>query len=571
MTSQPLTPEVLAAQDAVVLVTDHTAVDYARSPRTPRSSSTRAASTAERGTPTLSGPESATMPAAGGLAGFSRDLAALTVIVGAFTAGAILAFPQMDDGVLVLLLKERGADGLPRASLDRPLVGSLWRGAAVLLGPEGFWRAGFAVHFLLWLALGLIACRLWRHLCPAFAGAAPVVGALTVAPIGVRTQLSTVTVTAICILSVVPAYAALLAALRFLESRRAAWLAAAVGLVVVAGLLTEYGVVAAVSAAVLLWFWPASLERGRRRLSALLLAGVSVASYLAYLALADFSQRPKLAPAGYLDASRWVRVPFNAATRFWDAAAGELGRSFANFDLQWTSRSSLLAAGFGLAVGGLLWWSSRPAGTPAAARPPRGFMLGLAAALAAGVLPIALLRPIYRTAFGSRFQIPILPIAAALTVVVLLTLARPEYHRLGAGLVGLLVGLAVVQESAAAVRQRQTMAAVGAALRPIVAEREGVTLAVLSDDGWLCHTAQVCTGMATSGWPVELGRRVWVETAGEAASSIGSRAACREPVLVGLEERGFERGAPDRRVVWVEVRGQRVSAEPFCVATDGGT
>ncbi len=495
----------------------------------------------------------------------------LTVIVGAFTAGAIFAFPQMDDGVLVLLLKERGASGLTRASLDRPLVGSLWQEAASLLGPRGFWRAGFAAHFLLWLALGLIACRLWRRLCPAFAAAAPVVGALTVAPIGVRTQLSTVTVTAICILSVVPAYAALLAALRFLETRRPPWLVGAAGLVAAAGLLTEYGVVAAFSAAVLLWFWPESFSAGRRRLTALVLAAVSVGSYLAYLGLADFSQRPKLAPAAYLDASRWIRVPFNAATRFWDAAAGELGRSFANFDLQWTSRSSLLAAAFGLVVGILLWWSSLPAGTPAADRPPRRFLLALTAALAAGVLPIALLRPIYRTGFGTRFQIPILPIAAALTVALALAVVRPKLHRLAAGFVGLLVGLAVVQESAAAIRQRQTMAAVGEALRPIVEAREGVTLAVLSDDGRLCHTAQVCTGMATSDWPVDLGRRVWVETAGEAAASIGSRAACRGPVLVGLEERGFERGAPDRRVVWVEVQGQRASAEPFCVATDGGT
>ncbi len=77
----------------------------------------------------------------------------------------------MDDGVLLLLLKERGPAGIPRASLDRPLVGALWEKAADLLGPGGFWSAGFAAHFLLWVALGLIACRLWRRLCPSLGAA----------------------------------------------------------------------------------------------------------------------------------------------------------------------------------------------------------------------------------------------------------------------------------------------------------------------------------------------------------------------------------------------------------------
>ncbi len=498
------------------------------------------------------------------------DLLPLVVIVGVFTAGAVRAFPQMDDGVLLLLLKERGPAGIPRASLDRPFVGALWEKAADLLGPGGFWSAGFAAHFLLWVALGLIACRLWRRLCPSLGAAAPVVGALAVAPIGVRTQLSTVTVTAICILSVVPAYAALLAALRYLEVRRPGWLVAAAGLVAVAGLLTEYGVVAAASAAALLWFWPPAPDPGRRRFAAMILAAISVASYGAYLALADFRLRPKLEPSGYLEPSRWIRVPFNAATRFWDAVIGELGRSFANMDLQWTSHASLLAGFFGAIVAALLWWAQGRASS-SEERPPRGWIPALAFALAVGVLPIALLRPIYRTGFGSRFQIPILPIAAALTVAILLAVVRPELHRLAGAFVGLLVGLAVVQESAAAVRQRQTMAAVGEALRPIVASREGVTLAVLSDDGWLCHTAQVCTGMVTKDWPTELGRRVWVETAGEAAASMGTRAACRAPVLVGLEERGFERGGADRRAVWVEIQGQRAAAEPFCAAANGGT
>ncbi len=49
MTSVPLTPQMLESQDAVVIVTDHTAVDYEPSCDTRRSSSTPAASTGTRG------------------------------------------------------------------------------------------------------------------------------------------------------------------------------------------------------------------------------------------------------------------------------------------------------------------------------------------------------------------------------------------------------------------------------------------------------------------------------------------------------------------------------------------
>jgi hypothetical protein len=189
----------------------------------------------------------------------------------------------------------------------------------------------------------------------------------------------------------------------------------------------------------------------------------------------------------------------------------------------------------------------------------------LAAALAAGLLPIAFMRPVFRSDFASRFGIPVLPVASNLTLALLLSVTRDRARPIVAAFVGLVVGASVVHAAADAVRQRRTMAAVGAALEPMARSEGGVTLAVLAGDENLCYTAQVCTGMATKDWDASLGRRIWVETAPEAAGSVGPRTACRAASPVGLAERGFSRGPTDGSPVWVEVHDGRAVLQPYCI------
>src|SRR5262245_14325255 len=55
-----------------------------------------------------------------------------------FTAGAVASFPELDDGYVLLMLKELDLRSLVNAHPDRPLVGWLWYGLAVTAGPN-FW------------------------------------------------------------------------------------------------------------------------------------------------------------------------------------------------------------------------------------------------------------------------------------------------------------------------------------------------------------------------------------------------------------------------------------------------
>ena len=497
------------------------------------------------------------------------DLGVLTLVVGAFSLAAVRAFPQMDDAYLLLLLKEQGAASIAAAHPDRPLVGALWQAMASALGPA-FWPAGFVSHFILWLTLGVVTCRLWRRVFPQWAAYAPVAGALSVAPILVRTQLSTVTITLLGVLSVVAAYGALAAVFRFLGGRRPAFLVLAAALVLAAGVLSEYGVVAAVAAAVLLYGLPvAGSDRRVARAAAAALVVLSVAAYLGYIAVGDFSRRPLVDPRQRLGAAHLLlAAPFNVLTRFWDATFGELARSVGNFDPQWSSKSSLaaLAAG-GLMAAALLLAIRWGAVEGANEDEPSGrrSLAAFAGALGAGLVPVALMRPVYRSPFASRFYLPILPVAASLTVGLVLTVLRPRFRPHAVALMGLLIGLAVFQESARAIRTRQAMAVTGALLKPLVLSASGSLLFAVSDDA-LCHTAQVCTGAITADWPPELTRRVWIEKPTEAFTSLGSRASCGPLAVVGLAERGFRRSDFDPNPRWIELAAGKSSIEPYCVS-----
>jgi hypothetical protein len=498
------------------------------------------------------------------------ELALLAGIVGVETVCAVKAFPQMDDAYLMLLLKERGAAAVGAAHRDRPLVGSLWQSLAELSG-DGFWKAGFLAHFALWFALGIIACRLWRRLFPGWERYAVVVGAVAVAPIIVRTQFSTVTISLLGVLSVVPVWASVFLTWRFADTGRPALLAVAFVLAAGGALLSEYGVVAGISGAALLAFAPSTgnpKSRARARWAGAGLGALAVACYGVYVRMGDFSSRPLVDPARQIGRVGLVtRAPLNVMTRFWDAVVGDLCRAAAGLQLEWQSKSSLLALVLGALVGAALWLAAgrKPDG-PAPEYGRRAGIVALAGALLVGLLPIALMRPVFHSAFASRFAIPILPLAASLSVALVLSLVQGRFQRLAAAGFGLLVGIATAREAGDALRQRSAMASVAALLEPVVRMHPGLTLAVLSDPG-LCYTAQVCTGAMTRDWAPAFGRRLWVETAEEARASLGGRGACAGSALAGLSERGFEREPASGPPIWVELGDRPARLESYCVAT----
>lgn len=495
--------------------------------------------------------------------GKGLEIAIVVLVVGVLTLGAVKTFPQMDDAYLLLLLKERGAAALRAAHPERPLVGSIWQGLAVLTG-SWFWRVGFLAHFALWSGLGLVTGGVWRRIFPAAARLAPIASVLAVAPVVVRTQLSTVTISLICVLSVLPVWVGMLCAWRYAESARMGWLILAIALTAGGALLTEYGVVAALSGAVLLAiFGPGSARRARA--SAVLIAGAGLASYLIYLRMGDFTVRPLVDPGKQLSrAGLPVRASLTLATRFWDAVAGDLFRAASAVQLEWQTKSSLVGIAFGAILGAVLWhWVGRSSDVAETAINRRG-MAALAVSLGLGLLPIALMRPVFRSDFASRFEIAVLPVAASLSVAVLVAITRTRLLPVVAALLGVVVGAAVVQLIAGAVRQRRTFTNIAAAIEPVVDSRETVTIAVLSSND-LCHTSQVCTGMVTRDWTVDRGRRVWLETEADAFATMGGRTACHTAAPAGLAERGFERRVVSNGVLWVQVRDGAATIEPYCV------
>ena len=498
------------------------------------------------------------------------EIAAVAAVVGILTLGAVKAFPQMDDAYLLLLLKERGAGAIRAAHPDRPLVAALWQGLAAATG-SSFWRAGFLGHFVLWCAVGLVTGAIWRRLFPGAARFAVLASVLAVAPIIVRTQLSTVTVSLLCVLSVVPVWIGALSAWNFAVSGRAGRLAAALALAAGGAILSEYGAVAAVSGAALLAVAaPGSARRARAAAGAL--AGTALACYAAYLRMGNFAARPLVDPGKQLSrASLPVRASLTLATRFWDAAIGDLLRAASAVQVEWQTKTSLVAIAFGAGLGALFWRACRRSPSPVETAFPRRGVAALAVSLAAGLLPISLMRPVFRSDFASRFEIAVLPVAASLTVAVVMSVARARILPVVAAFLGLVVGAAVVQSVAGAVRQRRAMDSVAAALEPLVPADGGVTVAVLAANE-LCHSSQVCTGMVTRSWSADRGRKAWIETREDAAATIGGRTVCAAAAPAGLAERGFERGAPSGEPLWIEVRDGRATVEPYCVgrAAPGG-
>jgi len=498
--------------------------------------------------------------------GLGVELLLIAGVVAALTIGAAKSFPQMDDAYLLLLIKERGVGAIREAHPDRPLVGALWQRLASGTGAS-FWRTGLLAHLALWFGVGAVTGQLWRRLFPEFARFAAAASVLAVAPVVVRTQLSTVTLSLLDLLSMLPVWVAALCAWSFAVSGRRSSLAAAVLLAAGGSVLSEYGAVAGVCAAVLIAIAaPGDARRARGIGLGLLAAGV--AGYAVYARVGNFAGRPLVEPGRQLSRpSLLPRMVFNVVTRFWDTVVGDLFRAASAVDLEWQTKSSLLAVGAGVVLGFLLWRLTRRSSEVASESLPLRMRsaAALAAALAAGLLPIAFMRPVFRSDFASRFEIPVLPVASNLTVAFLLWVARDRARPLVAGFVGLVVGASVVHAAADAVRQRRTMAAAGAALEPIARSRSGLTLAVVAGDENLCYTAQVCTGMVTRDWDAALGRKIWVETAAEAARTLGPRTGCRPAEPVGLAERGFSRGPTDGPPVWVEVHDSRAFLQPYCI------
>jgi len=523
----------------------------------------------------------------------SASLLALGLICVPLTLGALWAFPLWDDAWLWLLLKENGVGMLAASEADRPVMASVW--SLLATSEPAFWRASFVAQALLWPTLGLMAALLWTSLFPHLRPYALVVGCITVAPILSKVQLVTANIALASLLSVVLSYGAVLLLLRFVRAGgRAGRAALGVSLPLLGFgiLVTEYALPVVMVMVIFCWWYarraPDPATRGRAWRALFLSTLMAAVAYAIYFTIADYMARP--AGSDYkpwyiftLGTAHLARFPCKLADGIWRSVVGGFVNAMGAVTL--SSKSGVLAAVYGALVAGLLFYGSRHAQHDATS-PSRVIMskqdvLLLAAALVAGLLPtVAMARIPWNPGDGmsSRFELPLLPITAALIVLVSLSLVRPRFWAVPMLLVGFVAGNATFTEGWAAIGERQQLAAVGAALQAYVASKEGYTVAavVLPERSLGPRRPYELTVRLAATWPQDVRRRFWAFRFGglppisrpdtEAEAIFGSRGTCTPPREFNWGVRHVRRDGPLDQLLWVrpETDGA-IAVEPYCL------
>ncbi len=491
-------------------------------------------------------------------------LAAFGVIAAAIACGAWRGFPIFADAWVPLIARERGVGALAADSADRPIFGWLLQGAVALFGFGPAQSALLTLAF--WLVLAWQVARLWKAALPQKAALAWLPAMLALAPVVVRTQFKSITTLFPGNLPVMLVLAGLLLALR--DGPRGARLTAAFALAGLGAAISEYGVAAAIAAGVF------AFVIGRPR-TGLVLGTGAAAGAIVFALMTDAAVRPDTTTAGVLGelAANPVRPFARWISGLWYALAGAWGDAASRVDLDTLSRSSILAAAMGLATAVLVALSGRARVGEPEGPPERRVAAGLLLAIGAGLVPVVLAgRPVSfgnpnLDPVGSRFLLPILPFASCLTVWSLARLTSRRGLLAGAGILTFLCGDASWRGAFDASRAARRMDALGAALRPLVAARGGITLAVVPDTPTSAFPP-VVTGQATVGWPADEARRLWVMPLRLAEPHVGTRRDCRVPDELHLPRQlhTVERVGVLSRVVWVgETRTGFGEPEPYCV------
>jgi hypothetical protein len=521
----------------------------------------------------------------------AASLLALVLICAPLTIGAIWAFPIWDDAWLWLLLKENGAGTIAASVADRPVMAALWW---LLAGSDNaFWLASFVAQALLWPLLGVISALLWIHLFPGLRRYAVVVACIAVAPIVSKVQMITANIALGHLLSVVLAYGSLLLLLRFVtvDSRlgRVA-LGLSIPMLGLGILVTEYAMPVVIVMLVLVWFQRQLVPDPATRLRALqvmvLVTVVAGAGYVAYVLLSDPGARPggNVYPFYVLTLGQGglIRFPFRFVSAAWQILASSFMPTMAEAPL--ASKAGVVGAAYGALVAGLLVYGSRnPEKATSSLTNPinKRSAVTLVVAFGAGLLPmVAMERMPWNPGDGmsSRFVLPLQPITAALMVVVSLILIRKRFWAVPVILFGFAAGNSSFTEAWSAIRERQEMSGLGAALQAHISANEGYTVAAvaLPERTLGPRRPYELTVRLAATWPPELRRKFWAVRFGggppmyqvdqEAEGIFGSRGDCEAPRELKMRVRLVTRVGPLNQLIWVKPQTDgSISVEPFCI------
>ena len=507
------------------------------------------------------------------------ESAVLLLICIALAAGAFLSFPLYDDGWLALVVRESGRHSLAQYMGDRPVFGLLLERLASF-GVAN--RIVFVfLNAILWLSFSIESGMLFRKLFPEFKNYSILPVCLTLAPIVLQTQLSTLLVALPANLATILGYAALLLLLHQHQQRedtllRPLLMCIAAGLAAAGVLLSEYGVATNLVGCVILIgvALTSSTRTASRRLflSAGGLFALTVTAYLLFAETADFSGRSDVAPAHLVSrgAAKWIRVPFDVIGGAWHALIGAYATALGSITLEWSSKSTIIGILFGLATAILLCLSiaRRQVGTPAESSPGRLHwrLAVLLPAILVGLLPFSVMgRAATLLEFGSRFRIPIMPVAASATVALALCMIQAPLRWVPVAIFGLIIGNASWAFTYGAIQQSRAIANVESPLKPYVAQTAGYTVAVVPFNRFETEL----TAKVASTWPLELEKKLWVIGPDAALVQFGSRSTCRPNAALQVQVRGFSRVGKLGEVLWVDApSGKAASIESYCQAAN---
>lgn len=517
----------------------------------------------------------------------AASLLALLMVLAPLTIGAIGSLPMWDDAWNWLYFKEKGTDfltGLP----DRPVMGYVW--TVLSLSEEAFWKFNFVAHAVLWGGFAITAALLWKHLLPHLAHYGWVVACITIAPFGFHVQTMLASIVLGCLLSIVLAYAAFLLVLRFVKASDAVGLGALVVSQLLLGsaiLFMEYAVsVVAVMTVLLLLpavISPDAGERLRAYRAVFLSLVVGAMGYGAFYILAEW--RSNINPGimyTHAPIAKELGLMFvvKMAQTIWQGMVGNLALSLGEIRL--TVKSGLLAAVYGVVVGGLLVVGSRAhRGMKIDHGPMIGPLLLLGIALFAGLLPVIYSgRLPWNPDDGttSRFGMPVLPIIGMLLFLVVLSLVRQRFWAVPVLLFGFAAGNTSFTEGWRFIQERQDMASMGEAVRPHLSNKGGVTVAVVNTPWRKFGPARQweLTSRLSADWPASQREKFWAFRYGgnppltfyteEASLLFGTRAECKIPKEADFGTRLIQRKGPLDRFLWVERRPNgTIAVEPFCL------
>jgi hypothetical protein len=527
----------------------------------------------------------------------SASILALVLICVPLTIGAIWAFPIWDDAWFWLLLKDNGTGIIATTWVDRPVMGTLW--SLFATSEHAFWRASLVAQALLWPTLGIMSALLWTCLFPNLRRYAMVVGCVTVAPIISKVQMVTANIAFAHLLSVVLSYGAFLLLVRFvMADDRFGRVALALSLPILGlGILvTEYALPVVVVMVIFFWSYvqrasdPETRVRARRAIFlSTLTAG---AAYAIFFIIADFTPRGGEVSPFYvftLGKAHLAHFPVNLVEGIWRSVAGGFVASIGEVSL--TSKLGMMAAAYGALVAGLLFYGSRNpqhvAKTQSSNTISKRDVLPLAVAFVVGLLPtVAMGRIPWNPGDGmsSRFELPLLPITASLIVLVSLSLVRQRFWAVPILLLGFVAGNTTFTEVWSAIRERQEMSALGAALQAHVSPNGGYTVAavVLPERSLGPRRPYELTVRLTATWPQELRRKFWAFRFGgvppifssiykyradlEAEAIFGTRGDCKPPREFKWRVRLVGPDGPLNQLIWVKPQTDGfISVEPYCM------